>query len=429
MEIQNKKCSLKEHLEINAISYCGKCKIFLCNKCENHHSNLFFNHETFNLDKNNSEIFSGYCIEENHYNKLEFFCLTHNQLCCASCIAKIKKENYGNHKDCDVCIIEDIKDEKIKKLEQNIHLLENFSKNINESINNLKNITEKINERKEQLKLKIQKIFTKIRNELNNREDELLLDIDKQFETLYFKEEIIKEYEKLPNKIKSSLDKSKIIDKEYKDNKLNSLINECIKIENIVRDINKIDKNKKDLQKIVEQEFVFNLDEKDINIFIEKIKKFGDLNKQKKKEYNNFREINKEVKIIECSKTSFSHPQDIMMGRKDGSYSLFDDQNSNHFAIFELNKKLYLKEILISVKQNYGCVLKNFKVSIRDDEGNWIEVNNFCCQDNKSEIDMQKFSIEKETKFVKINFIDAWSKHGGNFILIRRLSFNVADII
>ena len=42
---------------------------------------------------------------------------------------------------------------------------------------------------------------------------------------------------------------------------------------------------------------------------------------------------------------------------------------------------------------------------------------------------MQKFPIEKETKFVKINFIDAWSKNGGNYILIRKLSFNVADKI
>ena len=233
----------------------------------------------------------------------------------------------------------------------------------------------------------------------------------------------------MPNKIKSSLDKGKIIDKEYEINKLNSLINECIKIENIVRDINTIDKNKKDLQSIVEQEIVFNLDENDINIFIEKIKKFGEINKQKKIKYNNFRVINKEVKIIEHSKATLHESLDIMIGRKNGDYSLFDDQNGNHFAIFDLNKKLYLKEILISVKQYFGCVLKNFKVSIKDDEGNWIEVNNFCCQDNKNEIDMQKFSIEKETKFVKINFIDAWSKDGGNCILIRRLSFNVADII
>ena len=101
------------------------------------------------------------------------------------CISKIKNENFGNHKDCNVCLIEEIKDEKINKLKENINCLENLSKNINESINNLKIISEKINEDKEQLKLKIQKIFTNIRNELNNREDQLLLDIDKQFESLF----------------------------------------------------------------------------------------------------------------------------------------------------------------------------------------------------------------------------------------------------
>ena len=118
-----------------------------------------------------------------------------------------------------------------------------------------------------------------------------------------------------------------------------------------------------------------------------------------------------------------------MLEKDFGDYSLFDGQNGNHFAIFNLNKKYYLKEILISVKQFYGCVLKNFKVSIKDDEENWEEVNTFCCQDNNSQIDMQKFSIEKETQFVKNNFIDAWSKDGGDYILIRRLSFNVGDII
>ena len=119
-----------------------------------------------------------------------------------------------------------------------------------------------------------------------------------------------------------------------------------------------------------------------------------------------------------------------MLGKKNGSYSLFEGQNKNHFAIFDFNKKFYLKEILISVKQEAGeCVLKNFKVCVKDDEGNWKEVNTFCCQDNKSQNDMQHFFIDKETRFVKINFIDAWSKSGGDYILIRRLSFNIADII
>ena len=67
-------------------------------------------------------------------------------------------------------------------------------------------------------------MFTNIRNELNNREDELLLEVDKKFENNYFKEELIKESEKLPNKIKIALEKGKNIDKEYDKNKLNLLI-------------------------------------------------------------------------------------------------------------------------------------------------------------------------------------------------------------
>ena len=58
-----------------------------------------------------------------------------------------------------------------------------------------------MNKNKEELKLKIQDIFTQIRNILNNREDELLLEVDKKFNQIYYKEEIIKQSEYLPNKI------------------------------------------------------------------------------------------------------------------------------------------------------------------------------------------------------------------------------------
>ena len=143
---------------------------------------------------------------------------------------------------------------------------------------------------------------------------------------------------------------------------------------------------------------------------------------------NEFRKINKEVNIIEHSQEKENYPLGIMIEKKSGDYSLFDGQNKKHFAIFDLNKKLYLKNILISVKQKLGCALKTFKVSIKNEEGNWEEINSFCCQNNKSQIDMQAFSIEKETQFVKIDFIDAWSKDGGDLILIRRLSFLVSDI-
>ena len=118
----NKKCTLKKHEDINAISYCQECKIFMCNKCENHHSELFQNHNVYKLDKDISEIFTGFCKERNHLEKLEFFCKDHNSLCCASCISKIKREGKGQHTDCNVCNIEDIKDEKKNKLKENFKI-------------------------------------------------------------------------------------------------------------------------------------------------------------------------------------------------------------------------------------------------------------------------------------------------------------------
>ena len=66
MEIKNKKCSSKEHGEIDAKIYCRKCEIYMCNKCETIHSNLCQNHQIFILGKNDEEIFTGFCKEENH---------------------------------------------------------------------------------------------------------------------------------------------------------------------------------------------------------------------------------------------------------------------------------------------------------------------------------------------------------------------------
>ena len=116
MKEPKKKCSSKEHKEIQAIIYCKECKIYMCNKCENLHSKLFNNHHSYKLDKDFNEIFTGLCKYKNHKDEYEFFCKTHNELCCAVCISKIKKEGKGQHTDCDVCLIEDIKNEKKKQI-------------------------------------------------------------------------------------------------------------------------------------------------------------------------------------------------------------------------------------------------------------------------------------------------------------------------
>ena len=226
---KQKKCSLEKHKEIDAILYCPECKIYMCNKCESYHSPLFENHHSYQLNKN-EDIFTGYCQEYDHLEKLKYFCKSHNKLCCAACIVKFNKKGEGQHKDCDVCYIEDIKEEKKNKLIENIKCLEELENKFNESIKELKEIFEKIEKDKENLKLEIQKIFTKIRNAINDREDELLLEIDNIYNNKYFYENIIKKGEKFHKQIKLSLEKGKSINKEWDNDNLSSYIYDCINI-------------------------------------------------------------------------------------------------------------------------------------------------------------------------------------------------------
>ena len=176
--------------------------------------------------------------------------------------------------------IEDIKNEKKNILNKNIKIIEDFSKTIDNQINNLKIIFEEVNKNKEELKLKISKIFTKIRNIINEREDNILLDVDNKFNNLFFKEDIIKKSEKLPNEIKINIEKGKKLNEVWNDNKinLNSKINDCINIENNIKYINEINEI---IEKCNSQnknvEFTPENDNK-INLFLDKIKKFGKIN-------------------------------------------------------------------------------------------------------------------------------------------------------
>ena len=269
------KCSAKEHEKIDAISFCQQCNIYMCHKCDNIHKNLCQNHITFNSNKN--DIFTGYCKENGHFNKIEYFCKNHNQLCCDACIIKIKAKGKGEHKDCDICLIEEIKDLKKNKLKENINYLEELLNNIEEKINQLKINMDKLNEEKEELKLKIQKIFTKMRNIINEREDKLLLEVDKKFDETYFNEKRINEFQKLPNKIKISLEKGKLIEQEWNDeNKLCSCINDCINIENNIKnacDVN--DSLKKSREEKNNKLDFYPNDEKEINKILGPISSFG----------------------------------------------------------------------------------------------------------------------------------------------------------
>ena len=193
-----KYCTSKGHENKEALNFCDECKIYICKACENMHSQLLPNHNIYSLKEDINQIFTGICKEKNHSGKLKYFCENHNILCCAECITPIKDNENGKHKDCDIFLIEDIKKEKKNKLNDNIKNLEQLSLTLENSINEIKKIFEKINESKDNIKIKVQKIFTRIRTKINEREDEIISQIDKKYDKFFFKEDIVKEIDKLP---------------------------------------------------------------------------------------------------------------------------------------------------------------------------------------------------------------------------------------
>ena len=74
MQDQNYKCSV--HKDIDAIRCCGECNAFYCNKCEKHHSELYENHQTFQINKDTDELFNGFCQENNHKKELNYIVKT-----------------------------------------------------------------------------------------------------------------------------------------------------------------------------------------------------------------------------------------------------------------------------------------------------------------------------------------------------------------
>jgi hypothetical protein len=239
-----KKCSNIEHKEINAISFCNECRIYMCNKCVNFHLQLFKNHHQVNIEKDKDE-FIGIC--NIHQIELKYFCSNHNILCCSECIIKIQGKKNNQHENCKICYIEDIEKEKKNKLTSNIKDLEILSFNFQQTINEIKDIINKTGQKKEQIKYDIQKLFTNFRNYLNNKEDELLLNIDNKFDEFSFDLDI-KKNTQLEKKIKVSLETGKKIEQNWEKYKLNSVINDCINIENNINYLNKLNQRVRELK-------------------------------------------------------------------------------------------------------------------------------------------------------------------------------------
>ena len=131
--------------------------------------------------------------------------------------------------------------------------------------------------------MEIQNQFTKIRTVLNEREDELLLKVDKLFNEIYYDETFIKKIEKLPNKIKISLEKGNQIKNEWNKNNLHSLINNCINIENNIKDINSLKEN---LNKTIDINTKIQFINDEEELLFNTIKNYGNIYKNDNEKYN-----------------------------------------------------------------------------------------------------------------------------------------------
>ena len=80
------------------------------------------------------------------------------------------------------------------------------------SLEKIKKLSEEIIAKKDNLITKIQKIFTNIRNALNEKEDKLLSEIDEQFRNICINEDFIKKSEKFSNKLNTLLKKGELLE-------------------------------------------------------------------------------------------------------------------------------------------------------------------------------------------------------------------------
>ena len=276
-ESMQKICYSKSHYKQRATNYCIKCKKYLCETCSTTHCEKNQYHNLLSVDDDLNLQFTGFCAEGHHKNKLDYYCYTHNNLCCAACLCKIKDKGDGQHTECKACHIQEIKDEKKNILENNIKLLKSLLTKTNRMTKDIKKIYEKISPKKEEIKNYIIKIFDKFRKLLDIREKELMKELDAIYSTNFFDDEFIEEFSKFPTKIKYNLEKgNKIIEKwkKYENTgDLNKLIGESIFIEKKVEEFQNISNKIKSISSSSHIQFV--TQENDLELIQEKIKNFG----------------------------------------------------------------------------------------------------------------------------------------------------------
>ena len=149
---------------------------------------------------------------------------------------------------------------------------------------------------------------------------------------------------------------------------------------------------------------------------------------KKQKEYVNFRAISKEIKIVEKSKTLPEFPIDIIFDKDNRQeYTLFDGAK-DHFMILDLGKLYFLKNIQIGITQ-HDCSLKEFYLFIKNKNGEWENTGKYVCNPYKDKLGLQVYNVRREAQVIKMELLNTWGTNSGNYILIKKIFFVIADII
>jgi len=171
------------------------------------------------------------------------------------------------------------------------------------------------------------------------------LEVDKQYNN-YINEDIVKQSKKLPEKVKISLEKGKLVENEWNNNnKIYSLINDCINIEKNIEEVNLINENIKKNKSNNNEDIIFKCNEE---ILINKIKIFGEIFKIDSLilkiiddiiKFNKFVDINDEIKnlnlLYRSSRDGFNYLSIVnKINNKSNLIFLYLIENKRTFGAF-----------------------------------------------------------------------------------------------
>ena len=196
---------------------------------------------------------------------------------------------------------------------------------------------------------------------------------------------------------------------------------------NLVKENLELNKNPEDFKSIIEKLYDTIEELKKENAEIKnRLNKLENNTKDLTFKKNNFRWINNEVNIVNNSKVHGNYYPDILLGKNNSQPYYLSDGNRNHFIEFSFITNYFLKAIRISVA-DYDCSLKNFKVEITSPLGTIENIGTFTRSKYIDNNGFQEFEINKGCKGIKLYLIDNWGEGGGNYILIKRIDFNVSE--